>query len=278
MRSMPVSIFRCTFARTPSADAARLMCLTGINGMHTIWTGGGSLSSKHPMKFSQRDRVTADYAGWVKAGADRVLELLGAREGVVTVYGDVHNGCLIENHAQRVLECSFGPIGRSGGRGLIPGFGPQMKDVDGRDVSIHALYHKSFANAEQQKHAAAEPFYWNFLEMEFDTRPVDPQIGLRVRNLIDAPQDAPRGGGAVQRAASTTGRPHSCGIGVIRTLPNADVRFTKENGQPIRAIRSLQDGTVPLQGFADIPPGTRLILTAYDGQATDSQIITTRSV
>ena len=48
------------------------------------------------MKFDQRDRVTADYAGWVKAGSDRVLELLGSRDGLVTVYGDVHNGCIIK--------------------------------------------------------------------------------------------------------------------------------------------------------------------------------------
>ena len=78
-----------------TTDSSRLICLTGINGMHTVWTGtnwkgGAAAHIKGP--FDQRDRVTADYAGWVKAGADRVLKLLGSRDGVVTVYGDVHNG------------------------------------------------------------------------------------------------------------------------------------------------------------------------------------------
>lgn len=70
-----------------STDSSPLICLTGINGLHTVWTGaknGNSASKDHPLNFSQRDRVTADYGGWVKAGADRVLELLGSRRN--------HNG------------------------------------------------------------------------------------------------------------------------------------------------------------------------------------------
>ena len=156
-----------------TTDSSRLICLTGINGMHTIWTGGKgkSESSTHPMKFSQRDRVTADYAGWVKAGADRVLELLGSRDGIVTVYGDVHNGCIMKNTQHRIIECSFGPIGRSGGRGVIPGFGPKMKDVDDRDVEITSLYHAKYADPMLNPHKKSDPFYWNFLEMEFDPSP-----------------------------------------------------------------------------------------------------------
>jgi len=80
-----------------ATDSSPLICLTGISGMHTIWTGAkwgkNSPSMNHPMRFSERDRVAADYAGWVKAGSDRVLELLGSRQGCATVYGDVHNGC-----------------------------------------------------------------------------------------------------------------------------------------------------------------------------------------
>ena len=51
---------------------------------------------------------------------------------------------------------------------MIPGFGPQMKDVDGRDVQVHALYHKEFAAPDLSGHSPGSPFYWNFLEMEFD--------------------------------------------------------------------------------------------------------------
>ena len=72
-------------------DSSRLICLTGLNGLHTVWTGGKAYSNSD-VDFAQRDRVAADYAGWVAAGADRVIELLGSRDGVVTVYGDVHNG------------------------------------------------------------------------------------------------------------------------------------------------------------------------------------------
>jgi Fe-S-cluster containining protein len=97
-----------------ATDSSTQICLTGVNGMHTIWTGMKNKVGNTP--FDQRDRVTADYAGWVKAGADRVLELLGSRDGVVTVYGDVHNGCIMKNLEHGVIECSFGPIGRSGGR------------------------------------------------------------------------------------------------------------------------------------------------------------------
>ena len=188
-----------------STDSSPLICLTGVNGLHTVWTGaknGKSASKDHPKNFEQRDRVTADYAGWVKAGSDRVIELLGSRDGVTTVYGDVHNGCIMKNVDHRVVECSFGPIGRSGGRALMPGFGPKMKDVDERDVEVYALYHASFASPSQEKHADQDPFYWNFLETEFDPAHSDPKIGLRIRNLVDAPAEAPRGGGSLQTTAS----------------------------------------------------------------------------
>ncbi len=257
-------------------DSSRLICLTGINGMHTIWAGGGGKfeSGADPTKFSQRDRVTADYAGWVKAGADRVLELLGSRDGVVTVYGDVHNGCIMKNAEHRVIECSFGPIGRSGGRAVIPGFGPKMKDIDGRDLEIHSLYHKTHADPNLSEHQPGDPFYWNFLEMRFDTTGANPSIALRVRNLIDAPADRPRGGGALETVASETGRPLTCRLPLTRTLPNADVRFLRLDGRPIRGTRSLADGTVPLAGLVDVHSGDTVIMIAFDGQQSASQVLT----
>ncbi len=259
-----------------ATDSSRLICLTGINGMHTIWTGGKgkSESSKHPMKFSQRDRVTADYAGWVKAGADRVLELLGSRDGIVTVYGDVHNGCIMKNKQQRVIECSFGPIGRSGGRGVIPGFGPQMRDVDGREVEIASLYHKDFSDPNLNGHSKGDPFYWNFLEMEFDPNQPDPQIGLRVRNLIDSPKDKPRGGGALETTASTTGRKFTAVADEKPTLKNADVRFLTDQGRPIRATRSDEDGNIPQVGLDEVDPGDQVLMVVTDGKQTESRLIT----
>lgn len=260
-----------------ATDSSRLICLTGINGLHTIWTGGrGEFESgKHPMKFSQRDRVTADYAGWVKAGADRVLELLGSRDGVVTVYGDVHNGAIMTNTEQRVIECSFGPIGRSGGRGVIPGFGPKMKDVDGRDVTIHALYHKNYADPKLSGHAEEDPYYWNFLEMEFDPTQHDPTIGLRVRNLVDAPNEAVRGGGALETTASTTGRKPTCRLPALKTLPDAEVQILKLNGRPIRGTTSLNDGSLPIAGLIDVAAGEDVLIVAHRGDQTEAKKVTT---
>lgn len=258
-----------------ATDSSKLICLTGINGMHTIWTGSGA-SAKHPMKFEQRDRVTADYAGWVKAGSDRVLELLGSRDGVVTVYGDVHNGSIMKNLEHNVIECSFGPIGRSGGRSVIPGFGPRMQDVDGRDLEMHALYHKTHQNPQLDPQDKGAPFYWNFLEMEFDPQAEDPAIGLRVRNLIDAPGDAPRGGSALETGASNTGRVASSKLPAFNTLAHADVRFTTRDGRPIRGTRSGSKGQVLPIGLAGIAPGEILIATAWNGSRAKSTVLTTK--
>lgn len=252
-------------------DAAAIICLTGLNALHTIWTGkkGG------PTVFEQRDRVAADYAGWVKAGADRVIELLAERDGVVTVYGDVHNGSIIKNSEHRLIECSFGPIGRSGGRDVVPGFGPKMKDFDGRELGVFSLYHSKFASPDLKRHARNEPFYWNFLEMEFDTVQADPAIGLRIRNLIDPPTEPPRGGGTLHEPASASGRPLTCKLPTIKTLPNADVRFVHTDGRPIRGVRSQPNGSVTLTGLPDIQPRTQLIVTAFDGKQSASQTIVT---
>ncbi len=262
-----------------TTDASRLICLTGINGLHTIWTGGkGEFESGlDPQKFNQRDRVTADYAGWVKAGADRVLELIGSRDGIVTIYGDVHNGCIMRNNDHRIVECSFGPIGRSGGRGVIPGFGPQMKDVDGRDLEIISLYHKEYADAELHPHPDDAPFYWNFLELEFDPSTDQADIRAGVRNLIDSPQDTPRGGGKLHTTASETGRPFKAFVKNQTTLANADVRFTTIHGRPIRATRSSPDGNVPVVGLDGVDVGDEVLMVVTDGEQSESKIVLTQS-
>ncbi len=260
-----------------TTDSSPLVCLTGISGMHTVWGGGKTvdINNQHPKKFDQRDRVTADYAGWVKAGADRVIELLGGRQGAVSVYGDVHNGCLMKNTEHRVIECSFGPIGRTGGRIVIPGFGPNMKDVDGRDVEVSALYHKEWADSKLTPRSNKEPQYWNFLEMEFDPRPRDSTIGMRIRNLIDAPDETPRGGGTIATVASKTGRLPTSTLPPVRTLALADVRFTDLEGRPVCATRSDENGVVKLTGFPDLPAGIRLLMTTFNGTETQSKVVTT---
>ena len=269
------------FQELLATDSSPLIGVTGVNGLHTVWAGTRyqqSVSTDHPRHFHERDRVTADYAGWVKAGADRVLELMGSRSGVVSVYGDVHNGCIMTNRKHRVVECSFGPIGRSGGRALVPGFARQMRDVDDRELEVHALYHKQFCDPEQTPHQPGEPFYWNFLEMSFDTRGNTPEIGMRIRNLVDAPGESPRGGGTLEIPERETGRPSRCVLPDLVTLPNADVFLTGTNGKPIRGTRSDENGKLKLYGLPDIEPGTRIVINAYDGVRSDSDVVTTKPI
>ncbi len=257
---------------TVHTDSSALICLTGINGMHTIWTGDGGRPDAKTV-LGERDRIAADYAGWVSAGADRVLDVLGSRGGIVSVYGDVHVGMILRNSQQRVYECSFGPIGRSGGRGVKQGFGPRMWDFDGRGVEVKALYHQSYDTPDLRK--LDGPFYWNFLEMEFDPRGSSPCFALRLRNLVDSPSEQARGGGSVQERASDTGREPSCSLPALELLPNADVLLTRLDGRPLRGARTLPDGTLPLRGLVGVAPGETILATARSGKrATAKSAVT----
>ena len=260
---------------TVRTDSSPLICLTGINGMHTIWTGDGRKPGAK-IRLYERDRVAADYAGWVSAGVDRILEVIGSRDGIVSVYGDVHVGMILRNTDHRVYECSFGPIGRSGGRGVKQGFGPRMQDFDGRSVTIEALYHQRYDTPMLEKKDG--PFYWNFLEMEFDPRGAEPRFGLRVRNLVDPPSEEPRGGGSVAESAANTGRPPTCRIPAVKLPPDADVLITDSMGRPVRGGRTLADGSLPIRGLTGVAAGEIVILTARNGGRVSSQAVTTTAV
>ena len=257
-----------------TTDTSPLICLTGINGLHTIWASSQQKQPGVPA-FEERNRVAADYAGWVKAGSDRVIELLGARDGVVTVYGDVHNGCIMRNTEHGVIECSFGPIGRSGGRGVIPGFGRKMKDWDGRDLEVVSLYHKTHADPDLNPHPGGSPFYWNFLEMEFDPSQPDPAIDLRVRNLVDSRLEEPRGGGSLSTTASRTGRPLLSKLPPLTALDNADVRFTTLDGRPVRGTRTGADGKIHMNGFTDVAPGESVVMVSRSGNQATASVVET---
>ena len=251
--------------QTMRTDSSSLICVTGINGMHTIW--------QPSMKDDQRNRVAADYAGWVKVGCDRVIELLSSREGVVSVYGDVHIGSIVRNREARLYECSFGPIGRTGGRAPKSEFGRRMTDYDGRDLDMIAFYQQDYESPDLEEQTV--PGGWNFLEMEFDTRPQDASMGLWIRRLDEPPNSEPRGGGYVRVGASVTGRPVDCRLPPLKTLPNAEVRFTTLDGQPLRGSRSRADGSVPVPGLVGVVEGSQVIVTAYDGKKTESHVIKT---
>jgi hypothetical protein len=247
-------------------DSSPLIAISGINGMHTIW---------EPSPKLQRDRVVADYAGWVKAGCDRVIELLGSRDGIISVHGDVHNGCIMKNRRHSLYECSFGPIGRTGGRKLKPMFGRRMKDYDDRELDVIALYHKEFESPDMKPRTG--PQYWNFLEMEFDPRQ-EGMINLKIRNLVDPPDETPRGGGWSEIKRATTGRSATCALPEIKTLPLADVRFSTLDGQPIRGTRSADDGSLALAGLVDIKPGAQIVMVAVGENTVDARLLTTLPV
>ena len=146
-----------------------------------------------------------------------------------------------------------------------------MTDYNGEEVEVLALYHDRYGSPDLEE--ASGPTYWNILDMTFDTQKQDPWFGIKIRNVIDPPKELARGGGEISAVASETGRLPISSLPVIKTLANADVRFHLESGVPVRAVRSLADGTVPLKGLATVAPGTRLVMTAYDGVRAESRII-----
>ncbi len=253
-------------------DTAPLILVTGINCMHPVFTGQ-LMDEKLGDKWHQDDRVAADYAGWAKAGTDRVLELFGSRPGIISVYGDIHLACIVENRKQRVIESSCGPIGRGGSRGLKKDFGPEMTDFDGRPVKVHALYHAQYQAPDLRKREG--PPHWNFLETVFYPHRKDPVTEMRIRNIIDPPSAEPRGGGFVNRPASKTGRVPACALPELKTLPDADVHFTTLDGKPIIGTRSLQNGTVQLQSLVDVAPGTKVVMTARRGDEVEAKVVVT---
>ena len=250
-------------------DSSPLICLTGINALHTVW--GGHSGSDWLNELLDRDRVSADYAGWVKAGADRILRLLSSRDGIVSVYGDVHAGMILRNAELRLYECSFGPIGRWGGRPLIGGFGPRFNDFDGRDVECLALYHHEFKNPQLVKQETKN--YWNFLEMQFDPNGSKHNVSLTIRNLVDEPEEKARGGQAVQFLTRDTGRKPSVRLTNIKTLPDADILFLTRDGDPIRGTLSLADGKVLIEGLVDIQPGSQVIMVATTDHESESVLL-----
>lgn len=253
-------------------DTSPLILLTGINCMHPIFTGR-LVDPETGQRFHQEDRVAADYAGWCAAGVDRLLDLLGSRPGIVSVYGDIHLACIVEDKEHRVIESSCGPIGRGGSRSLKTDWAPHMKDYDGREVQVHALYHARYGTPDLQPRQG--PPHWNFLEKQFDPRGEEPTITMKIRNIVDAPSDRVRGGGDVHRTVSSTGRPPSCSLPRLKTLRNADVHFRTLDGRPVRGARSMANGVVPVKTLIDIAPGIKLLMTSTDGRKVDAQVVTT---
>ena len=93
--------------------------------------------------------------------------------------------------------------------------------------------------------------------------------------MIDAPHEPPRGGGALETVASNTGRKPASKLPGLRTLPEADVRVVSTDGTPLRGTRSDADGGLSETTLVDVPQGTKVIVTAFDGDKSQSQVVTT---
>ena len=156
---------------------------------------------------------------------------------------------------------------------MIKGFGPKMKDVDGRELEVIALYHNKYGSPDLKQRQG--PPHWNFLDKNFDPRGPNPKLSIRIRNVIDPPGERPRGGGIVDTDISQTGRPVSCRLPDIETLPDADVNFATMDGRPIMGTRSLPDGRLPVYGLIDVKPGTQVMMTSFDGNRAEAKAIQT---
>ena len=113
--------------------------------------------------------------------------------------------------------------------------------------------------------------------MEFDPRQ-EGTINLKIRNLIDPPNETPRGGGWSEIKRASTGRPPSCVLPEIKTLPSADVRFSRLDGRPIRGTRSNDDGSLALVGLVDVKPGSQIVMVAVGDNTVDARLLTTLPV
>ena len=253
-------------------DTSPLICVSGINNMHPVFQGYLT-NPETGNKWLESDRVAADYAGWVKAGCDRVIDLLSSRQGVISVYGDIHLAHILENRENRLIEASFGPIGRNGARGLKEDWAPELEDYDGRPVKIHALYHLEYQSPDLKEREG--PVHWNFMEMTFDPQHKDPTIQLNIRHLTDTPETQPRGGTSFKRAASQTGRPVSCRLPSVDLMPDSDVYFYTLTGEPILATRNFGNRTLQLKGLIDIDPGTPILMVNVKGTQSTSKVIKT---
>lgn len=253
-------------------DSSPLICVMGINNLHPVFQGYLE-DPETGLNWNQADRVAADYAGWVKAGCDRVIDLFGSRSGIVSVYGDIHLAHVLENRDHRFFEASFGPIGRLGSRAVKEDWAPEMTDYDSRPVRIHSLYHDEYQSPELEPRTG--PNIWNFLEMTFDPLGREPEFTLGFRNIIDAPGETIRGGKEVQVSASETGRTPLSRLPNIKTLPDANVQILTRDGRPVRGTRTLPNGRLVVNELPDITPGTELLLVTHAGDRSHVQIVRT---
>ncbi|MCZ6514506.1 MAG: alkaline phosphatase D family protein, partial [Acidobacteria bacterium] len=245
-------------------DPAPLIAVTGLNALHTVWG----------RQMDATSRVQADYAGFNRVASDRLLQLLSSRDGIVSLYGDVHVGTILKNRDLRMVECSFGPVARWGGRRLKPEFGPEMQDWDGRNLEVIALYHPQHESPDLKPQS--EKRYWNFLELTADAEAAEPSLTATIRNIVDNPDEPPRGGARLEATGRSLGRPAASVLTDFEARPNAVVRVYRTNGVPLRAARADSEGWVRGLGLVEVGPGESVLVVDQLGGEASARILTTQ--
>jgi hypothetical protein len=266
--------------QTIGTEPAGAICVSGLNVLNTVYNQliGESVDRKRDDELFETN--CADFSGWQSYPTRQLLKLFGSREGVVTVYGDLHHGGISRNIENNVVEAHFGYIGTSGYlRSMKIGFAPRMKDFNGEEVEVISLYHQYFESPHllpRQQREDGRRDAQNFLEMVFDPTPDKGRIQMRIRHLLDAVSDEPRGGGALDLAILDTGRALTCRFPAVRLLPDADVVFYSLEGRPIRGTRTKNTGELVIGGLVGVQPGTRIMVVCRNETGVDSRILSTQ--
>ena len=261
-------------------DSSRAICVSGINVLNTIYNQLLGPPPQGEEDFRTFENNCFDFAGWQSAPAKRLMKLFGSREGIVTLYGDLHHAGISRNVPNNVIEAHFGHTGNSGYlRSPKHDFGSRMTDFNGQEVEVIADYHQYWDTLEltprRPQRADRRRSAQNFMEMVFDTRLSDPRIEMRIRHTLDSPAEKPRGGGTLDVPLFETGRSPASALPEVKTLPSADVIFYSPEGAPIRGTRTRDDGTLAISGLVDIPPGTEITLVCRKGTDVDAQSLRT---
>ncbi len=260
-------------------DSSTMICVSGVNVLNTIYNQllGGTVSPKRDIELFETNCF--DFAGWHAAPAKRLLELFGSREGIVTVYGDLHHAGISRNLDNGVIDAHFGPTGCAGYlRSMKHDFGRFMSGYNGESVEVVSLYHQYFESPQliaRPQRPDQRQDAQNIMEMEFDTNQPNPVLRMQIRNLIDHPMDPPRGGGMLDEPLFRTGRAAASRLPLVKTLPLADVVVYSPEGIPIRALRSLGDGSLPAAGLTEVAPDRWVLVTAQIKNRVDSQLVQT---
>ena len=256
-------------------DASAQICITGLNALHAIWTNKNELDEADPTRV-YNGQVNPSHASWVKEASDRILDLFGEREGILSLYGGTGNASVLYNKEQRLFESCFGPVSNSTFKHVKEGFAPLMQDYDGRSIEILAYYGPEHESPSSTPSGNRE--YWNFLEIECVPESGAGTMKLSIRNTRDLPNSPTRGGQDVQIDSSETGRIPTSELPEILLIPNADVQISHITGEPIRGTRTGPDGTINNIKLVGVDTGINVLLVAYTSNQTSSTIIRTKPI